>query len=158
MIDGDTVRIAHCPTYFSCPERDARKNINDTTIKVRAYGIDSPELQKREASGPPSQPFALEAKRFASSFSLDKVVEVKLLDKDQYGRVVGKIQVGSADLSVELTKRGLASLYTGRGAVYDGNKEQLRTAQYVAKERKLGIWSLGNELVTPAEFKRQNGN
>lgn len=85
-------------------------------------------------------------------FYLDILVKVKLLDKDQYGGMVGKIQLGYSDLSVKWTKKGLASLYNGRGDVYDVNAELLQTAQYMAKEQKLGIWSLGNDLVSPVQY------
>lgn len=134
--------------------------MKDTTIKVRGYGIDSPELKKQE-SDPPSQPFAEEAKQLTSSLTLNKLVEVKLMEKDKYGRVLGKVAVGGTlDLSLELAGRGLATLYTGKGAVYDGNKIILETAQDFARKQHLGIWSLGEDMVSPKEFKRlnQNGN
>lgn len=154
VIDGDTLRMSHCPTYFSCPERDKNGATREMTIKVRAYGIDSPELQKND-SDPPSQPYAEEAKQFTSLLTLDKIVGVKLLKKDKYGRVVGKIEVGSQDLSVELTRRGLATLYTGKGAAYDGNKVLLEAAQDIAQKQNLGIWRLGSDFISPSDFKRQ---
>lgn len=154
MIDGDTIRVAHCPTYFSCSERDTKQGLADTTIKVRLYGVDCPELQKKK-SDPPSQPYAKEAAAFTSSIILDKTVQIKLLNKDKYGRAISKVQAGPLDLSPELVQRGFATMYTGKGAEYDGNKKLLESVQEQAQKRKAGIWSLGDNMVSPADFKRQ---
>ena len=162
VIDGDTVRIRHCSTRFACPKAadpNARR-IYDSTLSIRIYGVDCPELQKRKTDLP-SQPFAEEAKEFASGLVLDKTVRVKLLRKDQYGRAVGKVEKNGwfgtkKDLSVQLIDRGLASLYTGGGAEYDGNRELLEQKQKQAERKKKGIWKAGSDnLVTPAEYKRQ---
>jgi micrococcal nuclease len=154
VIDGDTIRVTHCPTYSSCPERDTKQKLSDTTLSIRLYGVDSAELQKKK-SDPPSQPFAKEGKDFTSATVLKKTVEIKLLKKDRYGRAVSKVNAGPQDLSVELTRRGLATMYTGKGAVYDDNKKLIELIQEQAQKRKIGMWSLGENMVSPAEFKRQ---
>jgi endonuclease YncB( thermonuclease family) len=163
VIDGDTIRIRHCPTRFSCPQPDPSvRRIYDSTLSIRIYGVDCPELQKRK-SDPPSQPFAEEAKEFASHLILDQKVKVTLLRKDRYGRALGKVQtqlqkfppLSRKDLSMELIQRGLATLYTGGGAEYDGNRELLEKKQKKAEKKKRGVWSQGKEMVTPAEFKRR---
>jgi len=160
VIDGDTLRIRHCSTRFACPKADPNvKRIYDSTLSIRIYGVDCPELQKRKTDLP-SQPFAEEAKDFASDLVLDKKVRVKLLRKDQYGRAVGKVEskgwFGRKDLSVQLIERGLASLYTGGGAEYDGNRELLEKKQKQAERKRKGIWKAGSDnRVTPAEYKRQ---
>ncbi|KAL3944238.1 MAG: hypothetical protein SGBAC_001681 [Bacillariaceae sp.] len=107
-------------------------------MSIRIYGVDAPELQKRK-SDPPSQPFAEDAKQATSDLVLGKMVGVKLLRRDQYGRAVGKVQSPrrfksfppfvKKDVSVELIKRGLATLYTGGGAEYDGNRALLESEE-----------------------------
>jgi len=54
------------------------------------YAVDSPELGK---FGNPSMPFAEEAKKFTQSLVDDEIVSVKLLRRDQYSRVIGKVTV-----------------------------------------------------------------
>ncbi|CAJ1942412.1 unnamed protein product [Cylindrotheca closterium] len=163
VIDGDTIRIAHCRSRFSCPKIDInQKKIFDKTMSIRIYGVDAPELQKRK-SDPPSQPFAEESKQLASELVLGKKVTVKLLRRDQYGRAVAKVQTPrrfnsfppfvKKDLSIELTKRGLATLYTGGGAEYDGNRALLESLEDKAKKSRRGVWSSDN-YVSPAEFKK----
>jgi endonuclease YncB( thermonuclease family) len=146
VIDGDTIQVRHCPTRFGCPAPDQiRKRIYDSTLSVRIYGFNCPELQKR-TSYSPSQSFAEEAKDYTSNLVLGKTVQIKLFRKDQYGRALGKVQTGlqlfppfsRRDVSVELTQRGLATLYTGGGAEYDGNRELLQSKQEEAKRKKNG--------------------
>ena len=153
VIDGDTIRVAHCPTFFTCPEHDNNK-LSDSTIKVRLYGVDSPERQKKKTD-PPSQSFAEEATKFTSDLTLSKTVELKLLKKDQYGRAISKVQAGPADVSLGLLQNGLAYVYNGKGAEYDGNKQLFETLQKFAQKEKIGVWSLGDEITSPADFKRQ---
>lgn len=131
-------------------------------MSIRLYGVDSPELQKRN-SDPPSQPFAVEAKEFTSELLLGKKVRIKLLRKDQYGRAIGKVEGGRRilppfnrrDVSLELVQKGLATIYTGGGAEYDGNRDTLQDLEAKAKKRKAGVWSQGQKMMSPADFKRQ---
>jgi endonuclease YncB( thermonuclease family) len=142
---------------LNCPEFDPNvKQPKEPTLTIRIYGVDCPELKKK-SNDAPSQPFAQEAKDFTSQLVLGQPVDIKLLRKDQYGRAVAAVQThsGNIDVSVELTARGLALLYKGSGAEYNGNKEMLQTIQATAKQNQQGMWSLGDAMVTPAEFKRQ---
>ena len=83
-------------------------------------------------------------------------MQTKLLKKDQYGRVVGKVEAGgSLDISLGLLQNGLATIYRGKGADYDDQKEIFESFQKAAKQNRVGMWSLGDEMTTPAEFKRQ---
>jgi endonuclease YncB( thermonuclease family) len=142
---------------------ESQRRIYDSTMSIRIYGVDAPELQKKK-SGPPSQPFADEAKQLTSNLVLGKKVQMKLLRRDQYGRAVAKVQTTRTlktfppfvrkDVSIELTKRGLATLYTGGGAEYDGNRELLESKEGQAKKKRRGIWS-DDSFISPAEFKRQ---
>lgn len=165
VIDGDTLRVLHCPTKFFCPKLDKNeRRIYDKTLSIRLYGIDAPELQKRKSDAP-SQPFAEESKDLISSLVLDKKVSVKLLRRDQYGRAVANVRTSRTlksfpplikkDLSVELTKRGLATLYTGGGAEYDGNRQNLESLQRRAEKYKRGVFSLKDGYTPPSEFKKQ---
>ena len=163
VIDGDTLRVTHCPTYFTCPDLPPKTPLSEATLSIRLYGIDCPELQKKK-NDPPSQPYAKQAKDYTSTVTLDKTIQLKLLKKDQYGRAVSKItNYGGAptnDLSLDLLSRGYALMYTGSGAVYDGdeNKQVFKQIQQIAKSSKVGMWSLGDDMMTPAEYKRMYKN
>lgn len=133
-------------------------------MSIRIYAVDCPEIQKR-STDPPSQPWGEEAKDYTTRLVLGKKVRVKLLRKDQYGRAVAKVETRRSfipflgrrkDVSVELVRRGLATIYTGGGAVYDGQEDLLQRLEEEARRRKRGVWSLSDkERISPGEFKRQ---
>lgn len=71
--------------------------------------------------------------------------------RDQYERVVATVYVRrppfflKRDVSLELLKRGLATIYEGKtGAEFGGEKTEqaYRDAEETAKRKKKGIWSL----------------
>lgn len=162
VIDGDTIRIRHLPFYpFGGRSADFDGKLSENTISVRIYGVDAPEVAK---FGNPSQPKGDEAKEFTQKMVGDKVVRVKLLRKDQYGRIVGKVQTGGVipftkrDLTKELAKNGYGVLYTGGGAEYDNKRDELVKLIDKAKKKKKGIWIDGPNVQTPAEYKRAAKN
>jgi endonuclease YncB( thermonuclease family) len=62
--------------------------------------------------------------------------------------------VGRKDVSIELIDRGFATVYTGGGAEYCGNKQLLDQKQATAKRKRVGIWSQQPEdIVSPAQYK-----
>ncbi|KAL9187064.1 hypothetical protein ACHAXT_010784 [Thalassiosira profunda] len=162
VVDGDTVRIRHTPLYpLSNGERGCTgRKLSECTISVRLYGVDAPETAKR---GDPGQPYAKEAKEYLSQRVNGRIVKVKVLRKDQYNRVVGRVTTRNrfipflwTDLSRGLAGEGYATLYTGGGAEYDGNREVLEKKIRRAQERRRGIWSDGVDgYVDPAAYKRE---
>ncbi|CDJ37729.1 hypothetical protein, conserved [Eimeria tenella] len=61
------------------------------------------------------------------------------------------------DASDAMLRRGLSSLYTGRGAAYAGRLQQLQLQQQAAISSSEGIWGLPPSLrQSPAEYKRAN--
>eukprot|EP00979_Chaetoceros_neogracilis_P010728 scaffold2576_cov265-Chaetoceros_neogracile.AAC.3 len=128
------------------------------TFRVRLYGIDAPEIE-RDGKSYPSMPYAEEAKAWTAAKVNGQIVEVKLFQKDQYNRVLGKVTTTTTltpiDISVGLLHNGYATLYEGKGAEYDGNKDKLTKEIEYAQKNRLGIWTNGIENVqSPAEYKR----
>lgn len=92
--------------------------ISNYTIVIRCYGVDSPEIAK--GKNKIGQPFGEKAKQFTTDLTYHKIVQVKMLGKDKYNRILGEVETLQAqDLSLELVSRGLATMYTGSGAKYD---------------------------------------
>ena len=159
VIDGDTIRVRHLPFYPFKQTSRYTGLLSENTISIRIYGVDAPEIGK---FGKPSMPKANDAKKFAQRLVQDKVVRIKLLRKDQYGRAVAKVQSNGIlpfkpkkDLTMEIAKNGYASLYTGGGAEYDGKKDRLERVINRAKKEKRGIWSNGYNIETPAQYKKK---
>ena len=58
-------------------------------------------------------------------------------------------------MSIGLAENGYATLYTGGGAEYNGNRERLEKSIDMAKRKKRGVWENGaSNVMSPADYKR----
>lgn len=164
--DADGFRLYHRPGPWFLrglyPIPKDKKQLRDQTISIRLAGADAPECAH---FGKPAQPFSAEAQAYLTSMVLNRSVTVELLSKDHYGRAVGMAWVRKpafwpvkSNVSLEMVKRGLATVYTQAGAEYGSTgKEVLVQAEAKARRKKLGMWSLKpGKLETPAEYKRKH--
>ena len=129
IMDGDTITVLNS------------KTIKD--VKIRLYGIDCPEK---------GQAFGKRAKQFTSKMVYGKVVEVKVMDTDRYGRTVALVAVNKQILNEELLKAGYAWVY------YQYCHEMICHAwadyQFAAKLDKRGLWA-DPDPIPPWEFRRK---
>lgn len=161
VTDGDTIRFLHQPTYFhpAVLRKGKKEKASTTALPIRLCTIDTPETIK---FGKPGQPYGDEAKQYLTSMLEDKIVRIRLLQKDQYGRAVAQVFTSKFPLvpfqkqmDAQMLKKGLAEVYTGGGAVYGplGFDEYL-VLQEKAKKAKLGIWSQAKRE-SAAEYKKR---
>lgn len=85
--DGDTLTLL-------VPDGSSYKQ-----VKVRLAEIDTPES---------AQPYGQKAKQALSDLAFNKQAHVIKQDKDRYGRIVGRVYVGSVDINAEMVKLGSA--------------------------------------------------
>ena len=92
ILTGGFVAITYGDTITAMADR--------TEHEIRVAKIDCPESD---------QPFGNRAKQFTGDLVFGKVVSVKALATDKYGRTVGRVILsGDRDLSVEHVRTGLA--------------------------------------------------
>ena len=92
----------------------------------------------------------------------NRTVYIRLLQKDQYNRVVVQMFVkrglfGFKRYFVDehMLKAGLGEVYLGGGAVYGPlGKDRYLELQEIAQKEKVGIWSLKNRE-SAADYKRR---
>lgn len=155
--DGDTFRLLHVPTPFHSSRLSQGEKLSETTLPIRVCTIDTPETAKFGKSG---QPFGQEAKKLLESLTLDRIVKVRLLQKDQYGRGVAEVLrrgfffgFPTKYADQEMLRAGLAEVYQGGGAVYGHKgKETYLAMEEKAKKKKKGMWSQKNRE-SAAEYK-----
>ena len=124
VYDGDTITVR-----------------TDETIKIRLYGIDSPELK---------QPFGQSSKQALSGLVFGKKVTVKPDKKDRYGRTIARVEADGWDVSTTMVGTGMAHWYEQ----YAKHDTELQSAQTKAKSAKLGVWSVP-DAIAPWEFRKQ---
>ena len=108
--------------------------------RIRLDGIDTPEMD---------QPFGVRARTFTLSRVLNRQVVVTVHDVDRYGRLVSRVKIEGADLSLALVFEGLAWHYT----LYSEDLVLAR-AEAEARAKEVGLWSQ-RAPVPPWNFRRQ---
>ena len=124
--DGDTIRAL---------------SSDNQQIKCRLHAIDAPEMK--------GMAYGQQSKQSLSEMVFQKMVEVTVVDQDQYGRSVCRITVNGMDVNKAQLERGMAWHYTrySRDAGY-------AQAESVARRQRIGLWADANP--TPPWSYRRN--
>lgn len=131
VIDGDTFEVL-------LPDR---KESNRTVTRVRLWGIDTPEMERRYPDPAPAEPWAAEATAFARDLLDDSEVLLRLEPhriRGTYGRLLAHVYLPSGENYAELLlEEGLARAddrwdhaFTGRYA----------TVELQARRAGVGLW------------------
>lgn len=104
-------------------------------IKIRLYGIDTPEK---------AQAFGKQAKKFTASLVARKNVTVTVHDTDKYGRSVGVVNVGNINVNQELLRTGYAWQY--RKYCKDSFCDDWLELEKRAQVSRVGLWSDKNAV------------
>ena len=126
IADGDTATI---------------RTADNSKVKIRFYGIDSPER---------GQPYYNEAKRALTRMLSAKTVGVTVVERDQYGRTVGKVYLDGVDINLAMVSGGHAWWYQH----YAKYERSLQDAQQQARAKKIGLWA-DSAPVPPWEWRRR---
>jgi len=119
LIFGEVVNVADGDTFTMINSKKDR-------IKVRLYGIDAPER---------GQGFSNAAKQFLSTLVMHKNVNIKIVNVDQYKRIVGIVLLGEVNIHEALLRNGYAWHYTA----FDQNV-QWSAMEKKARLAKKGLW------------------
>lgn len=165
--DGDNFHLYHTPLgvmsgwgWMRNVPRTNQRGLKGKTLPVRLYGVDAPE---RSHFGRPAQPYSEEALQWLRDRILGKFVRVTPFRVDQYGRVVGKVQVYDwiflkRDVSLEMVKYGVGVVYEGKSTgEFDGKFDKFKKLEAYAKRNNKGLWAkrfkTKGKVITPGEYK-----
>jgi micrococcal nuclease len=124
QIIGKVVSVADGDTFTML--------VSNEQIRIRLHGIDCPEK---------AQDFGNVAKEFLSGYVFGKVVRVKNMDTDRYGRTIGMVTIDGVNVNEELLKAGLAWHYK----TYDKNPVWAKLEEEARKNKK-GLWLQPNPI------------
>lgn len=128
ITDGDTVKVIH----------------DGQQVKVRLYGIDTPEKK---------QAFGQAAKTQLQTLTTGKKIDIEPVDTDRYGRTVGIVKADDIVVNGEMIKTGHAWVYEQ----YCRRQEcrEWKTWQSEAQNAHRGIWQ-DPAPVPPWEWRNKN--
>lgn len=125
------------------------------TFKIRLYGIDAPEVEKRkDKTGQvirQGQPFGKEAFQALNSKVLRKHVKVEIMEIGQYKLLVSIIRLDERNINQEMLAEGFAWAYP-QFLSRDVAPAYIQ-AEAQAKSKKLGLWQQSSPQ-SPWEFRR----
>lgn len=130
-------------TFAKCGDGDtARFIINNKERKVRFLAIDTSEVDSNERFSKEASEYTCNALKNAKEIYLEYDSNSDIEDK--YGRILAFVYVDNVLLQKSLIENGLAKVYYIYGD-YD-HVDELKEAQSVAKNKKIGIWSDTEEV------------
>ncbi|WP_041703406.1 thermonuclease family protein [Pseudogulbenkiania sp. NH8B] len=136
VADGDTITVL-----------DAAQQQH----KIRFAFIDAPEK---------AQPYGQRAKQLLAARVYRQVVKVDVVEKDRYGRIVGRVWQGTIDVNLAQLKDGYAWHYRYYASKNQSAEDFSRyeAAERQARGQRLGLWE-GSAPQAPWEFRRsKRGN
>lgn len=104
-------------------------------FKVRLAEIDAPEK---------NQPYGQKSKQTLSNLIFDKYIKIIKSGTDRYKRTIGYVYFDETNINLEMVKLGMAWVYTR----YSKDKN-FSSAEGVAREQKVGLWSLQEDQIMP---------
>ena len=110
VIDGDTISV----------------NMPNGTAKIRLYGIDAPESK---------QEYGQQSTKLLNKLIGDQLIKVYVIEKDRYGRLIGKIFFHGEYVNHTMVKEGAAWHYKQ----YSKDVE-LAIAEDWARQEHKGLW------------------
>lgn len=123
VIDGDTLDVL----------------VANRPVRVRLAQIDAPER---------SQAYGARARQALSALVFRRVVTVADVGADQYGRQLGTVFVGGANINAAMVDRGMAGCYRQ----YATDRSLLRLEE-LARAARRGLWA-DPAPVAPWLFRR----
>mgnify|MGYP006303776527 CR=1 FL=1 len=100
-------------------------------VDVRLWGIDAPET---------SQPYGPAATKAAQKIASGQPCRLRALDRDRYGRVVGRVVAGGVNLGRSLVKSG----YAWHDRRYAPGASRLHELEREARAEAKGLWTQAN--------------
>lgn len=140
VVDGDTITV----------------NADGTKLKVRLYGIDTPETEKMSRKTgvvfKEGQPYGEEAWRVLEDKVGGQKIHLDIMDVDRYRRMVSMVWKGSRNINQEMVSEGWAWAY--RKYLKGAYASEFIQDEEQARKKRLGLWTQYNPQ-PPWEFRKR---
>ena len=123
VITGKVIRVADGDTLTIL-------DASNRQTKIRLYGVDAPES---------AQDFGNKSREKLASLVAGKNIAVTVVDVDQYGRSVSRINVDGKEVAEEMLQAGMVWLYTSYCQIPEC--KYWKTLETRARKAKVGLWA-----------------
>ncbi len=114
--------------------------VRNERVRVRLACVDAPEK---------GQAFGSRARQALSDLAFRREVTVTVIDRDDYGRTVGRVLAGGTDVNLALVRAGMAWHYVH----HCPDARDLAEAQREARAARRGLWADAHP-VEPSRWRR----
>ena len=139
--DGDTIHVM-------TPEQ--------TTLRVRLYGIDAPETPKINYRtghvNKQGQNYGTESMKALQGKLMGKQVKLDIIELDRYRRMVSMVWIDTRNINHEMVREGYAEAYIEY--LKEPYRSDFLSLQQEAQSAQRGIWSLP-DYERPSAFKKR---
>ncbi len=135
VYDGDTIRVTS----------------NDHQLLVRLVGVDAPEVWKDVRYA--GQPFGMEARAYLASLILNRDVGISGYGYMDNEILLGEIHCDGENVNLKMLEAGLAEIPDPGDLPEKLDSTPYFKAEGRAKEAPEGIWTLGEDYLSPAKWR-----
>lgn len=121
----------------------------NTQHRIRLAEIDAPEVG--HGAKKPGQPYGTNSKQALADMCFKQVARVDVVDVDQYGRIVGRVECSGRDVNLEQVRAGMAWAYRQYA-----RRPEIFSAEQGAKSARKGLWS-DTQPTPPWAWRRKGG-
>jgi micrococcal nuclease len=136
VLDGDTLIVTR----------------NEKVYRVRLAYIDAPEKSQKSLEG---VPVGKQITAYLRKNLLGKTVQLKVLGRDIYGRLLAEVYFKGKFVNYHLVNRGLAVLYSRSRFQTRRQKREFLQAYYLAQDNRAGIWKTQG-IMNPYHYRKIN--
>jgi endonuclease YncB( thermonuclease family) len=148
ILEGTVVKVADGDT--------CTVNSGGTKIRIRLYGIDAPETEKRnkrtDRISKLGQSYGKETYQALEKKISGQRVQLEIMDIDRYRRMVAIIRLGNREINREMVAEGFAWAY--RQYLDRPYASEYIGLEDAARKQRLGLWSQSNPE-PPWEFRKR---
>lgn len=134
LISGQALRITDGDTFTLLPAGDAEPE------RVRLHGIDAPERD---------QPHGSAAGTALAELVEGHTLQVEVVERDNYGRLVGRVWIDDLDINLAMVTAGHAWWYE----YYAQERRDLELAEEEARRARRGLWQQ-HDAIAPWDWRR----
>lgn len=146
-ITSPTVALNELPQVISVGDGDTlRVRQAGKVVTVRLACIDAPESTQ--------SPWGQQsANRLKQLLPAGQAVQMREIERDQYGRTVAELYLGNQSVNLTMVKEGQAVVYTQYLSGCSETKDQYLAAEAQAKTQRLKFWNQANPVM-PWDYRR----
>jgi len=123
----------------------------DTTIFLRLHNVDAPEIAFYVTK---DQPYGRQAGNNMRDLLKGDTVQVTVVYKDNYNRLVCDIKIDTIDLTEYVIRTG-NGWFSDDKSISEIRRDYLKSLQKDAMNAKLGLWSLTGRKIRPDTWRKK---